>query len=425
MLAAQRRACGPGMAAVLAPAAATDNRFISPAAAPGRSAFAAGLGGPAPAASGRDASRARAPASVVDLYELVRAKMLAKGGVVGSQDVGEVCSAIDRIPLEELGLNNAAAAAWGLGPSSSSGGGGGGGPAAALLRQRMAQLQASCGSVAATTYLHIHEDGLMTIGIFQLPPGARIPLHNHPGMTVFSRLLYGSLHIRSYDWEGEQEAGGGGGGGAAGALGSPRSSEDEEDAWGRPRRRRASSAAADASDDGCSSSSAGSAQSCASALGAPRPGARAARLVSDCVLSAPTPTSVLFPADGGNIHAFTALSECAILDVLTPPYAPAAGRDCTYYREAFPPALLDAAGRPLLAPSEDVAGWVRWQAARGPAGAAALAAARGGAAAGAGGRHPWQAYGGEGAGLIVGLEAAPMPGDFVVERGEYRGQRVQ
>ena len=37
----------------------------------------------------------------------------------------------------------------------------------------------------------------------------------------------------------------------------------------------------------------------------------------------------------------------------------------------------------------------------------------------------WQAYGGEGAGLIVGLEAAPMPGDFVVERGEYRGQRVQ
>lgn len=37
------------------------------------------------------------------------------------------------------------------------------------------------------TYLDIHDDPTMTIGIFQLPPGARMPLHDHPGMTVFSR----------------------------------------------------------------------------------------------------------------------------------------------------------------------------------------------------------------------------------------------
>ena len=37
------------------------------------------------------------------------------------------------------------------------------------------------------TYLDIHDDPSMTIGIFQLPPGARMPLHDHPGMTVFSR----------------------------------------------------------------------------------------------------------------------------------------------------------------------------------------------------------------------------------------------
>jgi len=53
--------------------------------------------------------------------------------------------------------------------------------------------------------------------------------------------------------------------------------------------------------------------------------------VIDEVMKAPHEPSILFPRSGGNIHSFRALTSCAILDVLSPPYSEDFGRPSTYY----------------------------------------------------------------------------------------------
>lgn len=60
---------------------------------------------------------------------------------------------------------------------------------------------------------------------------------------------------------------------------------------------------------------------------------RLAKLKADRVFEASCDTSVLYPTTGGNIHAFTAITPCAVLDVLGPPYSKDDGRDCSYYKD--------------------------------------------------------------------------------------------
>ncbi|KAL8545908.1 hypothetical protein ACS0TY_005869 [Phlomoides rotata] len=127
------------------------------------------------------------------------------------------------------------------------------------------------------TYLHLHECDKFSIGIFCMPPTSVIPLHNHPGMTVFSKLLFGTMHIKAYDWSNEVD--------------NVNASECD--------------------------------------------GLRLAKLKVNSEFTAPCRTSILYPADGGNMHCFTATTACAVLDVLGPPYSDPDGRHCQYYYD-FP-----------------------------------------------------------------------------------------
>ncbi|KAG1346296.1 Plant cysteine oxidase 2 [Cocos nucifera] len=130
------------------------------------------------------------------------------------------------------------------------------------------------------TYLSLYESPKFSICIFCMPKSAVIPLHNHPGMTVFSKILFGSMHIKSYDW-----------------VNNPQNSDE---------------------------------------IVRNTDGARLAKVNTDDVFKVPCNTSILYPAAGGNMHRFTAVTPCAFLDVLGPPYSKYEGRDCTYYNDDLP-----------------------------------------------------------------------------------------
>ncbi|XP_030940835.1 plant cysteine oxidase 3 isoform X2 [Quercus lobata] len=127
------------------------------------------------------------------------------------------------------------------------------------------------------TYLDVYECDSFTMCIFCFPTSAVIPLHDHPEMTVFSKVLYGSMHVKAYDWV------------------EPAQIQERKGPSSFP--------------------------------------VRLAKLSVDKVLTAPCGTTVLYPKSGGNLHCFTAVTPCAILDILSPPYKEEAGRKCSYYHD--------------------------------------------------------------------------------------------
>jgi len=117
----------------------------------------------------------------------------------------------------------------------------------------------------------IYGGGDFMVCIFLLRTGAVIPLHDHPDMHVFARLLFGRLRVVSYDPE--------------------------------PPVADRSSVLRSAT-------------------------CRSVELLG------PEPVTFGLGPNEGNLHELVAIEDCAFVEIVTPPYDELANRDCTYYRLA-------------------------------------------------------------------------------------------
>ena len=179
-------------------------------------------------------------------------------------------------------------------------------------------------------YLHAREvEDKYTVGIFVFPPGASIPLHDHPSMVVISRVLYGELKVKSYN-----------------VVSDAHDDDVEEmkddttcEAEASPSRIRSSfnrikdfvSRAVHSSylhDDHPTTQHRLQVQENKTPMGVQFTSDEQGN--SSAIISAPNVTA-LYPNEG-NYHSFVAgPNGAAVLDVLIPPYAEDEHRDCTFY----------------------------------------------------------------------------------------------
>eukprot|EP00286_Rhodomonas_abbreviata_P029903 CAMPEP_0181296488 /NCGR_PEP_ID=MMETSP1101-20121128/4733_1 /TAXON_ID=46948 /ORGANISM="Rhodomonas abbreviata, Strain Caron Lab Isolate" /LENGTH=266 /DNA_ID=CAMNT_0023401361 /DNA_START=443 /DNA_END=1243 /DNA_ORIENTATION=+ len=138
-------------------------------------------------------------------------------------------------------------------------------------------------------FVDVLETPEFTVGIFLIPEGRFLPLHDHPGMTVLSKVVFGELLVTSFDKSDYTK---------------PTSQRDFEEPFSAVVR---SAGEVVGSEDAC---------------------------------------KVLHPTCDGNLHEFVARTDCGLLDILAPPYDFEGGRPCNYFQvvEGTPDAVA-AGGR--------------------------------------------------------------------------------
>ncbi|KAK7315521.1 hypothetical protein VNO77_34071 [Canavalia gladiata] len=215
----------------------------------------------------------KVPKALQELFVSCRETFKGPGTVPSPQDVQKLCHILDYMKPEDFGLRSDLQF---FKPGN-------------IVKEKQ-----------RVTYTTIYSCENFSLCIFFLPAMGVIPLHNHPGMTVFSKLLLGQMHIKSYDWV---------------------DPEASHNLLHQPSQLRL------------------------------------ARLKANNVFTAPCDTSVLYPKSGGNMHEFTAITPCAVLDVLGPPYSKQDGRDSSFYRD-HPYAAFSNEENAKVTEENDNYGWL-------------------------------------------------------------------
>ncbi|KAJ3105239.1 hypothetical protein HDU96_008652 [Phlyctochytrium bullatum] len=208
-------------------------------------------------------------------------------------------------------------------------------------------------------YYNIFASDALTICVFVMRKGATMPTHDHPQMTVFSKIVYGALHVTTYEFATASSA-------TSRSpslhrsqvedMGSPMSNDDATTrSSSSPSLSSGHSSPSDATAS-CGGLGRNGIVCCSHATLAGEPpdelpaGSRLALVDTDGVITHDSPDSLLIirPEGGPNMHTFTAVSDYVVLlDIIGPPYNDAE-RPCTYYREIPFPTTLPAFDSPLL-----------------------------------------------------------------------------
>lgn len=175
--------------------------------------------------------------------------------------------------------------------------------------------------VAPVTYTHVYEDQHMHMSIFGLRAHSSMPLHNHPGMFGFMKVLYGRVAVNCYS---------------------------KLDSLRLPATQRASR---------CFKQRLASWQ---------EPTVIPVVLESQHILDAASDALVLTPTSH-NLHELVPVGqdEAVFFDLLTPPYLPGE-RDCAYFQKLDPVDDQSRAAVPAPAPQVHGGNKVFWLSRIGP-----------------------------------------------------------